>query len=236
VKQLIGLILGLAAGAAAALAFLYYNPFTTPAALSPLSVSSGQQFSLNYSAVADDAIIYTNNGESRAKPHPSKVLQLWEAPIRQTDALVTLLRDGRGTPIGVGVKFSSRSERTRLLNGEALIDSVWHIYLPEQGSFMIEQSENYWGFLRDIVVPAHWSSGDSWKGNWHGTTTEGPGALGTARVHGGSGAFLGVESEAVESLSARAYSAQEGPVAIDGQILIEIAASSNEFAADAAID
>lgn len=235
-RHLIALILGLGVGAAFALAFLYFNPFTAPASLSPLSVSSGQQFSLAYSAVAEDAIIYTNDGESRVRPHPTKVLQLWEAPIRQTDAMVTLLRDGRGETVGFGVKFSSRSERTRVLNGEVLVDSVWHVYLPGQGTLLIEQSENYFGFLREIVVPAQWSSSDSWKGNWHGTITDGPGALGTARVHGGSGAFEDLQTEAIESLSAKAYSNESGPVAIDGTILIEVPVSDNEFAAEASAE
>ncbi len=229
-KHLIALILGLAVGGACALGFLYYNPFTAQESLSPLSVSRGEQFSLIYSAVAEDSIVFTNDGESRTHPHPVKVLQLWEAPIRQTDVLVTMLRDGRNLPAGIGIKFSSRSERTRLLNGEAIVDSVWHVYLPGRGTLMIEQSENYWGYLRDIVVPAHWSSGDSWRGNWRGMITDGPGALGTARVHGGSGAFTGIDFEAIETLSAQAWSAEAGAVSVEGQILIEMPSGSVEVA------
>ncbi len=87
---------------------------------------------------------------------------------------------------------------------------------------MIEQSENYWGFLRDIVVPAHWSSGDSWKGNWHGTVTAGPAALGLAKVVGGSGEFAGFQSAATESITAKAYSMDQGPVAAEAQLTIEL--------------
>lgn len=221
-RFLIALLLGITTGAAAAIGFLYYNPITSQVALSPLSVSDQSQFSLNYSAVADHAIVYTNNGQSRMHPHPAKVMQLWEAPIRQSEALVTLLRDARNQPAGFGIKFSSRSERTRVLNGEALVDSVWYVFLPDQGTMLIAQSENYWNFLRDIVVPAHWGAGNGWRGSWHGTITNGPGALGTARVYGGSGAFVGLESEAIESLTAKAYSVELGPVAMDGQLTIEL--------------
>ena len=38
--------------------------------------------------------------------------------ISKTDTLVTILRDGRNETVGIGVKYSSRSERTRLLNGQ----------------------------------------------------------------------------------------------------------------------
>lgn len=221
-KQLIGLVLGLIVGGSVALGFLYYNPLTSRDSLSPLSVSRGEQFSLEYSAVAEDAIVFTNDGESRTHPHPVKVLQLWEAPIRRTDVLVTMLRDSRNLPAGIGIKFSSHSERTRLLNGEALVDSVWHVYLPGRGTLMIEQSENYWNYLRDIVIPAHIGSGDSWRGDWRGTITDGPGALGTARVYGGSGTFAGADFEAIETLSAEAWSTDVGAVAVNGQILFEM--------------
>ena len=132
-KFLAVLFAGLLTGAVVALGVVYYNPFSAKSSLSPLSVSERQQFTLTYSAVATDSILFTNDGESRVHPHPVKVLQLWEAPIRLTDTLVTVLRDSRNEPVGLGIKFSSQSERTRLLNGEALVDSAWYIYLPGQG-------------------------------------------------------------------------------------------------------
>jgi hypothetical protein len=235
-KYLVVLVAGLVTGALIAIATLYFNPFASNAGLSPLAVSDRQQISLNYSAVPTDAIVYTNDGESHVQPHPARVLQLWERPIRLTDTLVTVLRDSRNETAGFGVKFSSQSESTRLLNGEALVNSAWYVYLPGEGSMLIEQTENYWPYLRDIVVPAHWSSGDSWRGNWHGTVTFGPNAIGTGAVYGGSGRFTGLQFEAIESLSARAYSAATGPVAMDGQLTIELPASEEALAADANAD
>ncbi len=237
-KYLIMLLLGLAVGAAITLGILFYNPFTSQMALSPLAVSDRQQMTLRYSAVAENSIVFTNNGESRVLPNPAKVLQLWEAPIKNTDTLVTILRDGRNETVGIGVKYSSRSERTRLLNGKALIDSTWYIYMPGQGSLLIEQSENHWAFLREIVIPAYWNSGNKWRGTWHGTITDGPGALGTGRVYGGSGRFSGLDSEAIETHTAKAYSTDVGPVAMDGQLTIDLSLRvgelpDDEYAADA---
>jgi len=223
IRLLIALVVGVVLGAIAAAALLFYNPLAARNKLSPLSVSDQEIISLAYSAVAQDAIVYTNDGESRVHPRPVKVQQLWEAPIRRTDVLVTVLSDSRNNPAGIGIKFMSDSEQTRLINGDALVDSAWHIVLPERGSLFVSQTENYWNFLRQIVVPAYWSSGDSWKGMWHGNTTIGPGALGTARVWGGYGEFAGLDSEAVEAISARAYSVAEGPVAMEGSLTIEVA-------------
>ena len=91
----------------------------------------------------------------------------------------------------------------------------------------MEQIENHWDFLRDIVVPAHWSSGDNWRGSWYGDITSGPGALGIAKVIGGSGEFGGLKGDAIESLSAKAYSTADGPIAMTGQLLIEISKNEN---------
>lgn len=221
-KYVLSLFVGLLVGIAAFFALLYYNPLATQSRLSPLSVSDNEVITFNYSAVAADSLVYTNDGESQVAPYPSRVLQLWEPTVRRTDAMVTVLRDSRNQPAAIGVKFSSDSEQTRLLNSEALVDSVWHIYVPGQGSLFIEQQENLWAYISEIVIPAYWSSADHWRGTWRGSVTSGPGALGTARVFGGSGVFEGLEIDGVESLNAKAYSVADGPVAVDGELAIEI--------------
>jgi len=135
---------------------------------------------------------------------------------------VVELTGAHGDTVGIGVKFASDSERTRPLNAEALVDSVWHIYLPGRGTMFVEQTENYWSLLRDIVIPARWNSADSWRGVWHGNTTVGPGSLGTGTFIGQTGEFADVKSEAMESMDATAYSAIDGPVAMTGSLLVEI--------------
>jgi len=232
IKYVAGLLLGIVLGALAATTLLYFNPLAARNPLSPLSVSNNKMLSLGYSAVPNDSIVYTNNGESRVRPHPDKVRELWEAPIRHSEVLVTVITDSRNDPAGIGIKFSSDSERTRLINGEALVDSAWHIHLVERGSLFVEQTENYWNFLRNIVVPAYWSTANHWKGVWNGNMTVGPGALGTAAVAGGTGEFAGLESEAVEAVRASAYSVAQGPVAMDGRLTIDISGNIELTAID----
>jgi hypothetical protein len=221
-KYLVALVAGMLLGAATLALAVYYNPLVGSNNLSPLSVSDNEVLRFSYSTAATDALIYTNDGESHISPHPSKVLQLWEPSVRRTTALVTILSDGRGETAGIGVKFSSQSERSNFLNGELLVDSTWHIYAPARGSLFVEQSENYWEYVQEVVVPAYRSSGDNWRGTWLGNITAGPGALGTARVAGGSGQFKGMNTEGVEALSAKAYSVDDGPVAITGELSIEL--------------
>ncbi len=231
-KYLIMVIIGFFVGAIATLVLLFFNPLAASNPLSPLSVSDYELISLNYSAVAADAIVLTNNGNSPVRPKPAKVLQLWEAPIRHTEALVTVLTDSRNTAVGLGVKITSDSESTRLIKAEMLVDSIWHIYLPERGSLFIEQTENYWSYVREVVAPAYWSSADNWKGIWNGNTTAGPGALGTARVTGGSGEFSNLDMEAVEAFSARVYSVKNGPLAMEGHLTIELRRGDGALASE----
>lgn len=234
IKYVAGLLLGILLGAVAAVTLLYFNPLAARNPLSPLSVSNNEILSLGYSAVPTDSIVYTNNGESRVQPHPENVRELWEAPIRHSEVLVTVVKNSRNLPAGIGIKFSSDSEKTRLINGEALVDSAWHIHLVERGSLFVEQTENYWNYLREIVVPAHWSSANHWKGVWNGNMTVGPGALGTATVSGGTGEFAGLESEGVEAVHANAYSVSQGPVAMEGRLAIDVTGNSELTAGDAA--
>ncbi len=221
-KYLIALSIGLLTGAMLFAVGLTINPFISKPRLSPLAVTDYQTVTLTYSGIASDGIVFTNDGESRVHPYPEKILQLWEAPVRQTSAAVKVLRDGRNQVAGLGIKISSLSETTRLFEGKALVDSVWYVYLPGRGSLYIEQTENYWAYMREIVLPAYRSSANIWKGTWLGNMTAGPGALGIAKVTGGSGEFAGKDMLGVESLSVRAWRVDGGPVAAEGQLLIEL--------------
>ncbi len=221
-KYLISLVLGFLVGAALFAVGMLYNPFIADRGLSPLSVTDAEVITLNFSAVPSESIVYTNDGESMQAPYPEKVLQLWEAPIRRTSAMATVMRDGRNRAAGIGIKIASDSESTRLLHGEAIVDSVWYLYMPEHGSVFIQQTENYWPFLREVAFPAWRSAANNWRGSWLGDLTAGPGALGTGAASGGSGRLSGLEMNAVESLSVQAFSSDTGQVAADGRLLIEV--------------
>jgi hypothetical protein len=219
-KYVISLLLGALLGASLFSLALYYNPFAAQSTISPLSITQDRVINLSYSAVASDAILYTDDGESIIATRPDRVADLWELAVIDTRIFVTTLQSARGEVVGIGFKMSSDSEQTSLIKANAEVNSVWHVYLPGQGTFLIDQSENYWSYIHDIVIPARWSSGDNWKGSFHKIMTSGPGALGIARVTGGSGEFAGQSTEAVESLTASAYSALEGPVSMNGNLTI----------------
>jgi len=227
-KYVVALVLGLIIGAAILAVGVVYNPFTVDRVLSPLSVTEAQVIVLKFSRVPAESLVYTNNGDSVPSPYPEKVLQLWEAPIRKTSAMATVMRDARNQPAGIGIKISSLSESTHLLRGEAIVDSIWYVYAPQHGSMFIQQTENYLPFVREVAFPAWKSAANSWRGTWMGNMTSGPGALGIAAVSGGSGRVKGLDLDGVETLSVRAFSADAGFVAAEGQLLIELPKPSDD--------
>ena len=141
-KHVISLLGGMFVGVALFVLGLYYNPFVGIPSVSPLAISDLDLIDLSYSLVPSDSIAFTNDGESHIKTHPVKVLELWEPAIKRTRGIVTILANSRGEPAGLGVKFSSDSEETALIDGDVLVNSVWHIYLPEHGTFFVDQTEN----------------------------------------------------------------------------------------------
>ena len=221
-KYLVALVFGFLAGATLFAAALLYNPFVADQGLSPLSVTDAEVITLSYPVVPAETIMYTNDGESKQAPHPEKVQQLWEAPIRQTEAMVVMLSSAMGEPAGLGVKFSSKSESTRLFRGEAIMDSVWYLYLHDNGSLFIQQTENHWPFLQQIAFPAWRSGANNWRGSWLRDMTAGPGALGTGAATGSSGDFAGLQMETLESLSVKAYSSDAGFVSAEGRLIVEL--------------
>ncbi len=142
-KYVITLLIGALVGALLFSLALYYNPFAMQQAISPLSVTQDRIINLSYSAVASEAILYTDDGESIVASHPERVADLWELAIIDTRIFVTKLRNTRGDVLGIGFKISSDSEQSSLINAEAEVNSVWHVYLPGQGTFLIDQTENY---------------------------------------------------------------------------------------------
>ena len=221
-KYFVSLLVGIVVGAVLFAVGFYSNPFMNQTLISPLAVTGERVINLSYSAVPGESILFTNNGESVPLPHPKRVAKLLEPAVSDTRLFVTELQDGSGDFAGIGIKFSSESEQSRLIKGEALANSVWHIYLPGKGTMLIDQTENYWPYIREVRIPARLSSGDNWRGSFHGIMTSGPSALRTARVSGASGLYSNLESEAVESLTARGYSTLQGPVSMTGTLTITL--------------
>ncbi len=227
-KYLVSTLVGFVLGIILFILGFYFNPFVEQLTVSPLAVSTDEQLDLSYSAVASESILYTDRGESNIKPHPARVAELWEPAIMDTRVAVNVLEDSRGQVAGVGIKFSTDSEQSALISSEILVNSAWHVYVPGRGTLFVNQVENHWSYLREVVIPARWSSGDNWRGSFFRIMTKGPTALGTAIVTGGTGNFSGKSGEAVETMTARAYVTDGGLVAAEGGLTIALAQETGD--------
>ncbi|MDZ7644459.1 MAG: hypothetical protein U5K76_09760 [Woeseiaceae bacterium] len=221
-KYLLALLAGLVTGVILFALLLYFNPLAAPAKLSPLALSETSQRVLNYSAVPADMVALTSSDEQAAGRRPAEIQTLWEPAIEDTRVFVSLLNGSRGQPAALGVKFTTRAEEPGLLVSRVPVNSVWHLWWLGEGSLFVAQNENRWSLLRQVIAPARLGAANVWRGTWFGIMTSGPGALGTGRVAGGSGVMQGLDGEAVESINARAYSATEGPVSMDGSLVIAL--------------
>jgi hypothetical protein len=140
-KYLLSMLIGVLLGASLFVAGMFYNPFTERQAVSPLAMTDDEHLDFKYTAVPGETILYTDNGESIINTHPDRVAELWEPAIVDTRIAVNLLTDSRGEAVGLGIKFSTDSEQTRLISSQVLVNSAWHIYVPGQGTLFVDQIE-----------------------------------------------------------------------------------------------
>ncbi len=221
-KYLLALLAGIACGVIVFVLLVYYNPLARRPSLSPLAVSSSGQMELAFAAGSRELVAATGSGLTSATRYPASIQELWEPAVEDTSLVVALLRNSRGQPAGLGIKFATTAEQPGILNGVYPVSSAWHVWLVDRGGLMIDQTENRWSLLREIALPARVSSADSWRGTYYGVLTDGPNALGTGRVAGGSGGLRGARGEAVEAVSVRAWSVADGPVAMEGRLTIAL--------------
>ena len=201
---------------------IYFNPLTGRDSVSPLTLSTQQILELHFSIAWDDNPLVAIAEKNREVVSTAATAKFSEPTLRDTTVLLTILKNTTNNVAGLGIKMLSKSETTSLIKGEVLANSIWHIYLPARGTIMIDQIENYWAYIRDIVIRAHLASDKSWHGTFHRITTTGPEPQGTANVSGGNGLFENFPTIASESLTVAHYLAGTGPVTADGNLKIVI--------------
>lgn len=221
-KYVGALLGGVITGAILFILLVYFNPLIKAKTVSPITAADNRKFDLVYSGTPGESILWTESGETNVSLRPPLVKTLSEPAIRETKLLVSMLQNSRGKIVGLGIKYETAAQETGFLNGVYPFNSTWHIWLLQRGGLMIEQKENHWSLFRDVVLPAKMSSSNSWRGGWYGILTSGPRQTGAAKVTGGSGNLAGLEGDAVEAINARAYSADTGPVAVEGRLTVSL--------------
>ena len=183
-----------------------FNPLTSSNDRVPISANSSQALDLRFGSHVSDALAYTNGGFDELPVRPAGIGELWHPTLNGAHAAVHALENSHGAVVGVGVKFLAPSERSRLLTGDILVDSSWNVLLPGTGSFFVDQTENYWPFLRSVALPAMRAEDKRWQGDFETDLTVGPAPTLEGRMIGASGVLRGHRGEAREALAASGYS------------------------------
>lgn len=226
-KYLLTALLGFLLGAAAAVAALYYDPFTQGGGPVP---ADGDTL-LTYASPVSSALAFTHGRLSRLPANPPGVADLWEATINKSALAIVVLRGDDGTSAAIGSRLSYPSEDTDFLLNGVLLNDDWLVSVPGRGSLFITAQSNWWPLLKDAVIPV-WYLGRPWRGPAVYEPTVGPGVGNQAIVRGASGEFAGRQGSAAERYQMEDFDARVGPRQVYAQLYWRFVDPAPETAAD----
>jgi len=213
-KYVFSLFIGLAAGAAAAGALLYFNPLT----LTQSHTVRSSDWSLSYSLAAADTWLSSHDQRIDLPVAPRNVSLLRERGIKGTILAAMPMKDAEGAPVAAASRISVPSAGTEFLRAGVLVEDYWLISVPGEGSVFVHAVNNQWPLLRDTVVRVDWLQRD-WQGPGSYSPTRGPDRAG-ATVIGISGSYAGATGSAGERLSLESY---DGSLAqLSGELLLDV--------------
>ncbi len=204
-KALIAFLFAFALGLLLVVAVAYYNPLYTSNDSVPVNADSPGALELRFGPELDNAIIYSNSGLERLPRTPESVEELWHPSLRGAHVVLHAMQNAQGETVGLGVKMGAWSEGTRVLKGKLLMNSVWSVLMPQAGSFYVVQTENYWPFAQQVVLPATLNDDKTWTGRFAGDTTVGPQGTLEGVFIGGNGVLRGHRGGAKESVRISSY-------------------------------
>jgi hypothetical protein len=213
-KYVLGLLLGLVAGVAVAVAAIYFNPLTRGAGEAP----AGADRSFDYTLAPADTWIATHDQRLDLPVTPADAPLLWETGIKGTLLTALPLRDASGSLAAFGSRIVVPSGATEFLRAGLLVDDFWLISIPGQGSIFVHAVNNQWPLLRDTLVRVDWLR-RSWQGPGEYGPTIGPGNDG-ASLSGLSGSFAGRTGHARERVALPAYAGRFD--ALSGELLLDL--------------
>jgi hypothetical protein len=213
-KYVLGLIAGLVAGAALAVAALYFNPLTQASAEPTGSPDWSLQFGL-----APAATWIVTHDESQSLPVvPAEVPLLWESGIKGSLLTSLPLHDASGRLAAFGTRITVPSAATEFLRAGLLVDDYWLISFPGQGTVFVHAVNNEWPLVRDTLVRVDLLNRD-WQGPGAYAPTVGPGADG-ANVTGLSGTLAGRAGHGRERRALDNYTGSLA--ALSGQLSLDL--------------
>ncbi|MEO1036755.1 MAG: hypothetical protein AAFX44_14455 [Pseudomonadota bacterium] len=219
-KNLLVFLLGVVIGLAIVWAVIWYNPLDRGAIDVPIDVDE-RTLVLEYDSPISGSIYYVNSGLEKLPRNPASQDALFFPSQRGAHVSVHALKNRRGEPVALGIKHFALAEDTALLPARAHVNGAWQILIPGAGGFFIESQENYWPFLRAVLLPAAFGNGN-WQGRYESDSTIGPTGTFEAVMVGASGLFADRTGLAKETLAVTEFSlhAVGGPPTAFGTLTV----------------
>src|SRR5690606_40530058 len=82
---------------------------------------------------------------------PDGVEELWERTVRKSALGLIRLSSSDGSP-AIASRVLVPSERTELLTAGVIVDDVWLVTLPGEGSMYVLGESNVWPIAKDTLV------------------------------------------------------------------------------------
>ena len=216
---------GLVAGAALALALLYFNP------LSGQRLADVESTTLLSYEFGPATLSFTHGDQLGFDLQPRDVPALWESTIRRSMLGSFVLHDLQGTPVAIASRAMKISPESNPLLRGVLVADHWLVTVPGAGTYFIESEDNLWPIIRDTFVDVNLLGG-SWDGSQLYQLSVGPDSRGAAKLLGTSGRFAGVEGVAVHSMEVTDYADRSQLLyPVNGQLRLDARRPSQQAAA-----
>jgi hypothetical protein len=213
-KYILSLIAGLVAGAALAVAALYFNPLTQRSA----EPSGAPDWSLKFGLAPAAMWIATHDEKLDLPLAPADVPRLYEDGIEGMLLTALPLHDSSGRFAASASRITVPSSATEFLRSGLLVDDYWLISIPGQGTLFVHAVNNEWPLVRDTLVRVDLLRRE-WRGSEAYAPTVGPGADG-ANVVGLTGGLAGRTGHGRERLVLENYSGSLAALA--GEIHLDL--------------
>ena len=199
-KYVLAFIVGIALGAAAAGALVFFNPLIAGAGDSRPAAA----WTLRYEFPEPSSLALSHDEQLGLPVIPADSPLLWESGIKGTVLNVLRLDDDSDDAAPVlATRVSVPSAASNLIFEGAIVDDYWLVTVPGGGSLFVHSASNDWPLLRDTVVKVNWLGRQFANGSefW---PTRGP-LNGSAALTGVTGQFAAARGRAFERLELDHY-------------------------------
>ncbi|MFO7285779.1 MAG: hypothetical protein LOD94_14580 [Gammaproteobacteria bacterium] len=202
-RHLFMLIAGAIVGAVAGAALIFANPLIGPGDGRIDDLDRALRYDL-----PEAAIVLTHSQPAFVPVRPDGVEELWERTVRKSALGLIRLSSSDGSP-AIASRVLVPSERTELLTAGVIVDDVWLVTLPGEGSLYVLGESNVWPVAKDTLVSVSLLR-RAFRGPRDYVATAGLAPDGRALVVGATGEFANREGRAVERYRIESFTRDKG--------------------------